>query len=176
MLCLIYKITSINVFFSNYFSFIQPSIRSEYSSCDLSRVTSGRISPSDLPDSPLQSDTDDEEADDVLLENLQNLGLPKNRSDRKTNNKGRIKVISLSSLLISIILLLWVSHSNGIHNRSPKDNSAVDNSTSTNSSANNSTSKTTPLDLPDSSFQSDSYDEEASDVLLESLQNLDLPK
>ena len=162
--------------FSTTFSFIQPSIRSEYSSCDLSRVASGRISPSDLPDSPLQSDTDDEEADDALLENLQNLGLPKNRTDKKSQNKGRIKVISLSSLILSIILLLWVSHSNGIHNRSHKANSPLDNSMSTNSSANNSTSKTTPLDLPDSSFQSDTDNKEAGDVLLETLQNSSLPK
>ena len=156
------------------FSFIQPSIRSEYSSCDLSRVTSGRISPSDIPDSPIQSDTDDEEDDDALLENLQNLGLPKKRTDRKTQNKGRIKVITLSSLILSIILLLWVSHSNGIHNRSPpNDNSHLDNSTSRNSSANNSTSKTTPLDLPGSTFQSDTDDEEVGDVLLD---NSSLPK
>ena len=155
------------------FSFIQPSIRSEYSSCDLSRVTSGRISPSDLPDSPIQSDTDDEEADDALLENLQNLGLPKNRSDRKTNNKGRIKVISLSSLLISITLLLWISHSHGIRNRSPKYNSPLDNSTSKNSSYNNSSSKVTLLDFDSSSsFQSDLDDEEADEVLLENIQNL----
>ena len=154
------------------FSFIQPSIRSEYSSCDLSRVTSGRISPSDLPDSPIQSDTDDEEADDALLENLQNLGLPKKRTDRKTQNKGRIKVITLSSLILSIILLLWVSHSNGLHNRSPKDNSPLDNSTSKNSSSNNSTSKKTFLDLSDSSFESNIDNEEAGDVLLGNIQNL----
>ena len=155
------------------FSFIQPSIRSEYSSCDLSRVTSGRISPSDLPDSPIQSDTDDEEADDALLENLQNLGLPKNRSDRKTNNKGRIKVISLSSLLISITLLLWISHSHGIHNRSPKDISPQDNLTSKKSSYNNSSSKVTLLNSDSSSsFQSDLDDEEADEVLLENIPNL----
>ena len=159
------------------FSFIQPSIRSEYSSCDLSRVTSGRISPSEIPDSPFQSDTDDEEADDALLENLQNLGLPKNRTDRKTQNKGMIKVVSVSSLLISITLLLWISHSNGIRNRSPNDNSSLDNSsTSKASSFNNSSSKTTSPDLPDTSFQSDAGDEEAGDVLFENLQNSSLPK
>ena len=36
-------------------SFVQPSIRSGYSSCDFSRVTSGRVSPSELPDSPCGS-------------------------------------------------------------------------------------------------------------------------
>ena len=173
MLCLIYKITSNNVFYSNSFSFIQPSIRSEYSSCDLSRVTSGRISPSDFPDSPLQSDTDDEEADDALLENLQNLGLPKNRTDKKTLNKGRIKIISLSSLILSITLLLWISHSNGIRNRSPKDVSPLDNSTSKNSSYNNPSSKATLLDSGSlSSFQIDLDGEEAEEVLLENIQNL----
>ena len=34
---------------------MQPSIRSGYSSCDFSRATSGRVSPSELPDSPCQS-------------------------------------------------------------------------------------------------------------------------
>jgi hypothetical protein len=33
----------------------QHSIRTGYSSCDFSRMTSGRVSPSDLPDSPCQS-------------------------------------------------------------------------------------------------------------------------
>ena len=36
-------------------SFVQQPIQSGYSSYDISRVTSGRVSPSDLPDSPCQS-------------------------------------------------------------------------------------------------------------------------
>ena len=36
-------------------SFDQGTVRSGYSSCDFSRATSGRVSPSDLPDSPIQS-------------------------------------------------------------------------------------------------------------------------
>ena len=36
-------------------SFVQQPIQNGYSSYDISRVTSGRVSPSDLPDSPCQS-------------------------------------------------------------------------------------------------------------------------
>lgn len=38
--------------FESLNSFDQQSIRDGYSSCDFSRITSGRVSPSDLPDSP----------------------------------------------------------------------------------------------------------------------------
>ena len=41
--------------FESLNSFDQQSIRDGYSSCDFSRATSGRVSPSDLPDSPCQS-------------------------------------------------------------------------------------------------------------------------
>jgi hypothetical protein len=41
--------------FESLNSFVQQPFQSGYSSCDFSRVTSGRVSPSDLPDSPCQS-------------------------------------------------------------------------------------------------------------------------
>ena len=41
--------------FESLTSFDHQPIRSGYSSCDFSRATSGRVSPSDLPDSPCQS-------------------------------------------------------------------------------------------------------------------------
>ena len=48
-------IFSRNSSFESLNSFVQQPVLSGYSSCDYSRATSGRVSPSDLPDSPIQS-------------------------------------------------------------------------------------------------------------------------